>query len=183
MAQPQARPYELILLDAVQGSLILDYGPPGASDARARRSPREEAFAVRALLIGVALAFLGLFLIVPLAAVFHEAGLAARGHLRRWHAMLYHTEVTHAYGRTVCEAQQAGCVPVVDRRGGFVEQIDSGRTGYLCETVDDFAAALGELREAERRRRLTLAARQAGGRRGSLALWRRRFLQLCRETV
>jgi glycosyltransferase involved in cell wall biosynthesis len=116
-------------------------------------------------------------------AVFHEAGLAARGHLRRWHAMLYHTEVIHAYGRTICEAQQAGCVPVVDRRGGFVEQIDSGRTGYLCETVDHFAAALGELRDAERRRTLALAACEAGDHRGSLERWRRRFLQLCREPV
>jgi sulfate/thiosulfate transport system permease protein len=65
MAQPQA---QLALQDAVLGTLALDF-----RRAPARRSAREEPFVVRALLIGVALAFLGLFLLVPLAAVFHEA--------------------------------------------------------------------------------------------------------------
>jgi sulfate/thiosulfate transport system permease protein len=65
MAQPPARPHELTLLDAVQGSLLLDYA--------ARRSPRDEPFAVRAVLIAVALGFLAVFLVLPLAAVFHEA--------------------------------------------------------------------------------------------------------------
>jgi sulfate transport system permease protein len=43
------------------------------SSARSHELTRDEPFAVRALLIGVALAFLALFLLVPLAAVFHEA--------------------------------------------------------------------------------------------------------------
>jgi sulfate transport system permease protein len=64
MAQP---PAQLALHDAVQGSLLLDFG------SRAARSAREEPFLVQALLTGVALAFLTLFLFVPLAAVFHEA--------------------------------------------------------------------------------------------------------------
>jgi len=115
--------------------------------------------------------------------VFHPAGLEARTHLRRWHAMLYHTPVLHAYGRTLCEAQQAGCVPIADRRGGFIEQIEHGRTGYLCETMDEFAAALEEMREPERRRACAAAAREAGAARGSLERWRARFLEiweLCR---
>jgi sulfate/thiosulfate transport system permease protein len=65
MAQP---PAHLTLNDAVLGSLVLDYGR-----APARRSARDEPILVRALLIGAALAFLALFLFVPLAAVFHEA--------------------------------------------------------------------------------------------------------------
>jgi sulfate/thiosulfate transport system permease protein len=72
MAQPPARPYELVLQDAVLGSLVLDY-PPSRPAGRRRVSAREEPFAVRVLLIGGALAFLALFLFVPLAAVFHEA--------------------------------------------------------------------------------------------------------------
>jgi sulfate/thiosulfate transport system permease protein len=72
MAQPPARSYELALLDAVQGSLVLEYAAPEAR-APARRSVREEPALVRTLLIVAALAFLGLFLVVPLAAVFHEA--------------------------------------------------------------------------------------------------------------
>jgi sulfate/thiosulfate transport system permease protein len=49
---------------------VLDYGiAPGA----ARRSAVDEPKAVRWLLIAVALLFLGLFLVVPLAAVWYEA--------------------------------------------------------------------------------------------------------------
>jgi len=113
-------------------------------------------------------------------AAFLPAGLEARAHLHRWHAMLYHTRAVHAYGRTVCEAQQAGCVPVVDRRGGFVEQVEHGRTGYLCVAEDDFAAALAELADGERWRACSIMAREAGLRRGSPARWRERFLDLCR---
>ncbi|HEX6692151.1 MAG TPA: sulfate ABC transporter permease subunit CysW [Burkholderiales bacterium] len=65
MAQP---PAQLTLQDAVQGSLLLDFRRP-----QGRRSAREEPVLVQALLIGVALGFLALFLFVPLAAVFHEA--------------------------------------------------------------------------------------------------------------
>lgn len=114
-------------------------------------------------------------------AVFLPAGLEARAHLRRWHAMLYHTPITHAYGRTVCEAQQAGCVPVADRRGGFIEQIDHSQTGFLCESLDDFVVALGELRDPARRRACARAASEAGKLRGSLELWRERFLEHCRR--
>jgi len=71
MAQP-SRPYELTLQDAVLGGMAIDY-PPSRAPAQVRRSAREEPAPVRALLIFVALAFLGLFLFVPLAAVFHEA--------------------------------------------------------------------------------------------------------------
>jgi sulfate/thiosulfate transport system permease protein len=72
MAQPPARPHELTLQDAVLGSLVLGYPQPGAI-AGARRSAREEPALVRLALIAAALGFLGLFLFVPLAAVFHEA--------------------------------------------------------------------------------------------------------------
>ncbi len=65
MAQP---PAQLAIQDAIQGSLLLDFGR-----RQARPTAREEPLAVRALLIGVALAFLALFLFLPLAAVFHEA--------------------------------------------------------------------------------------------------------------
>ena len=70
MAQPPSQPYELTLQGALPGTRAPDHLPSGPA---ARRSAREEPFLVRALLIGVALAFLGLFLFVPLAAVFHEA--------------------------------------------------------------------------------------------------------------
>ena len=110
-------------------------------------------------------------------ATFHPASQAARSLLWRWDAMLYEsTAVTHAYGRVVCEAQQAGCVPVVDARGGFVEQIEDGRTGFLCATPDDFPAALAALAPLPARRAIAAAARLAGSARGSCERWRERFL-------
>jgi sulfate transport system permease protein len=73
MAQPPAPNYELTLHDAVLGSLVLELPPSGPAAPARRRSARDEPFLVRTLLLGVALAFLGLFLFVPLAAVFSEA--------------------------------------------------------------------------------------------------------------
>ena len=65
MAQP---PLQLAFQDAVQGSLLLDLGK-----STSRSSARDEPVGVKLLLTGVALGFLALFLLVPLAAVFHEA--------------------------------------------------------------------------------------------------------------
>jgi sulfate transport system permease protein len=69
MAKPPAQPYALTLNDAVLGSFVpsLQPMPP------VRRAAREEPAFVRLALLGTALAFLALFLFVPLAAVFYEA--------------------------------------------------------------------------------------------------------------
>jgi hypothetical protein len=124
----------------------------------------------------------------PLAAAcgharFHPASLGARALLWRWDALLHHAPVTHAYGRVVCEAQQAGCVPIVDDRGGFVEQIEDRRTGFLCATPSDFSAALAALAPAAARRAIAAAAHEAGSARGSLESWRETFLGYCREVA
>jgi len=73
MAQPQAQSWELTLHDAVVGTLVLDLAPALPSQSALLRNAREEPVLVRYALIGIALAFLALFLFVPLAAVFHEA--------------------------------------------------------------------------------------------------------------
>ena len=36
------------------------------------------------------------------------------------------------------------------RRGGVPEGIDHGRTGFVCDTVDEMAAAVGRLGEIDR---------------------------------
>lgn len=113
-------------------------------------------------------------------AVFHETGLGARSLLWSWHAMLYDSGgVVHSYGRTLCEAQRAGCVPVVNRLGGFPEQIEEGRTGFLCQGPEEFARALERLDDPETWSALSREARAAGDRRGSLERWREGFLELC----
>jgi hypothetical protein len=115
-------------------------------------------------------------------ATFHAASQAARSLLWRWDAMLYESAaVTHAYGRVVCEAQQAGCVPVVDARGGFIEQIEDRRTGFLCAAPEEFAAALAALAPLPARRAIAAAARLAGSARGSGERWRETFLAVLGE--
>jgi len=69
MAHPQTERYDLTWSDLGHPEPLLT----GSGAAPARRAAREEPPAVRWALTGVALAFLALFLFVPLAAVFTEA--------------------------------------------------------------------------------------------------------------
>jgi len=68
MAKPQARSFEL-----TWGDFLPPEAYVGDKAPTARVGARQEPAAVRWLLIGSALAFLVLFLFLPLAAVFHEA--------------------------------------------------------------------------------------------------------------
>lgn len=102
-------------------------------------------------------------------ARFFPAGWSARSQLWRWHALLYHhPTLTESFGRTCAEAMRAGCIPIVDGRGGFVEQVDSGVSGFLCESSDDFSAALCRIFDAGTRLRMSRAARQQADDRFSL---------------
>ncbi|MFN0196414.1 MAG: glycosyltransferase [Planctomycetaceae bacterium] len=86
-------------------------------------------------------------------ASFLPAGWMQRSRMWHWDALLYHhPTLTESFGRTAAEAMRAGCIPIVDARGGFIEQI-AHETGYLCADVDDFAAALRVLLDPEERRR------------------------------
>lgn len=88
-------------------------------------------------------------------ADFHPASWEARSHLHRWDVLLYHhPTLTESFGRTAAEAMRVGCVPVVDARGGFVEQLPEG-TGFPCQSLSEFSQALLDLRdvsELQRRR-------------------------------
>jgi hypothetical protein len=80
-------------------------------------------------------------------AVFHPASWSARGHLWRWDAVMYHhPTITETFGRVVAEGLRAGCVPVVDARGGFLEQV-TPETGFVCRDGEEFGAALRRLRD------------------------------------
>ena len=80
--------------------------------------------------------------------------------MAKWDILLYsNRDVPESFGRTAAEAMRAGCVPVMDRLGGFVEQVRAG-CGYLCSTRDDFVAALEELSDGAVRERLSLQAKR-----------------------
>jgi glycosyltransferase involved in cell wall biosynthesis len=111
-------------------------------------------------------------------AVFHPASWSARAHYWRWDALLYHNpQVTESFGRTVAESMRAGCVPIVDARGGFVEQVADG-TGFLCSGADEFAAAVDRLHAAGERRPMSRAAMAHADEAFSLERFAREFMRL-----
>lgn len=134
---------------------------------------------------------------------FLDAGWPSRAHLHSWDALLYHhPTLTESFGRTGAEALRSGCIPILDNRGGFVEQLTSPtsidptpvhaprrtkvadarcRPGFLCDTLDDFAAALEVLQHPPTRWRHSQAGRSHGHRRFSLQRFAGDFLQVLRE--
>lgn len=107
-------------------------------------------------------------------ASFFKPSWELRSRVWNWHGYLYHGGV-ESYGRCCCEAQRSGCVPIVDRQGGFLDQIRDGETGFLCGNADEFANAIGAVRE--RFAELSAAAEASGNERGSLQRWRVEFLR------
>jgi len=117
-------------------------------------------------------------------ARFHLAGWNARQHYWRWHAMLYHHPgLTESFGRVAAEAMLAGCVPILDRRGGFCEQVLQGETGFLCGQRKDFVVALQQVSDSAGWWRLTRQARDHARNQFSLQSFRNRFLQLLRQEL
>jgi glycosyltransferase involved in cell wall biosynthesis len=116
-------------------------------------------------------------------AAFHPAGWTARSHLTRWDALLYHhPTLTESFGRTVAEAMRAGCIPIVDARGGFQEQITS-ETGWLCRTNRDFSDALERLADASVRERMAACARDRADLAFSMSAIRQRLRNLWRQAA
>lgn len=84
---------------------------------------------------------------------------AAQAYLPRWHVLVYHSPVTESFGRVVVEGMSAGCVPLVDPRGGPAETVVDGETGYHCRTPREFVARVHQLhRDRDLWCRLSLAA-------------------------
>ncbi len=93
-------------------------------------------------------------------ATFHSAGWQARSHVWDWDALLYHhPTLTESFGRTVAEAARAGCIPIVDDRGGFSEQCQV-LGGRGCRTSTDFGDAITGLSAPEYRQRLSESIQQ-----------------------
>lgn len=112
---------------------------------------------------------------------FVDASWSARSRLWRWDALLYHhPHLTESFGRTCAESMRAGCVPIVDGRGGFMEQV-TPETGFLCEGEAGFAQALSELQDPGSRRRMSRAAMSHADRVFSLQRFRSDLLNLLRR--
>lgn len=78
-------------------------------------------------------------------AAFHAANWQARDRLLDWDVCLYHHPgLTESFGRVTAESMLAGCIPLVDARGGFLEQLDQFPF-LVCKTLDEFARQLQAL--------------------------------------
>lgn len=114
-------------------------------------------------------------------ATFFPASWRARSRFRTWDALLYHHPgLTESFGRTVAEAMRAGCIPVVDDRGGFREQVAPG-CGFLCSDAAGFHAAVREVRSPSLRRATSRRCRRHAEREFSLRRFRQRLLRALRR--
>ena len=115
---------------------------------------------------------------------FHAPNVRARSLLWNWHAMLYHhPHLTESFGRVVAEAMRTGCVPMIDARGGFSEQVTSSDFGFLCDHVNSFSNAIEILTERGQWMRMSDVAKFYADEKFSLETFRSEFLkqldQLC----
>ena len=116
-------------------------------------------------------------------ATFHPTGWSQRGLLWNWDALLYHhPSLCESFGRTVAEAMRAGCIPIVDNRGGFREQIIEG-TGFLCNSLDEFSAAIAQLQQREIRWQRSRACRGHADQKFGLQCFREELTKIFAEAV
>lgn len=108
--------------------------------------------------------------------------LAARSHLHRWDVLLYCGGVEESYGRCIKEAQRCGCVPIAERRGGVVEQIEDG-CGILVDHPEQVVDAIWNLGDQQYRDEMKQRCKQRGDAEGSLAVFRSRFLERLKEAA
>jgi hypothetical protein len=62
---------------------------------------------------------------------------------------------------------RAGCIPIVDGRGGFAEQVEPS-CGFLCGRFEEFAGAVDRIRSPAARRRMSRACQAHADERFSL---------------
>lgn len=124
-------------------------------------------------------------------AIFHPAGWQARRLLCEWDAWLYtHPRLTESFGRVLAEAMLAGTCPLVDARGGFLEQFppaseaashspSEARPRGLCTTPADFSTHLAwAIAQPTERRKWTTHLQTHAQKHFSLTAFRQRLLTL-----
>ena len=112
---------------------------------------------------------------------FHDQkALPQQEFYRRCHIVLQPTDTTENWPRVGFEAMASGSVLIVDKRGGWEQMIEYGRTGWLCESPGDFIAYASKMAwEPHSREDMAAAARERGlalgGLGASLESWRQVF--------
>ena len=112
---------------------------------------------------------------------FHDQkALPQQEFYRRCHIVLQPTDTTENWPRVGFEAMASGSVLIVDKRGGWEQMIEHGRTGWLCESPGDFIACATKMAwEPHYREDMAAAARERGlalgGLGASLESWRQVF--------
>ena len=112
---------------------------------------------------------------------FHDQkSLSQQEFYRRCHIVLQPTDTTENWPRVGFEAMASGSVLIVDKRGGWEQMIEHGRTGWLCESPGDFIACATKMAwEPHYREDMAAAARERGlalgGLEASLESWRQVF--------
>lgn len=112
---------------------------------------------------------------------FHDQkSLSQQEFYRRCHIVLQPTDTTENWPRIGFEAMASGSVLIVDKRGGWEQMIEHGRTGWLCESPGDFIACATKMAwEPHYREDMAAAARERGlalgGLGASLESWRQVF--------
>lgn len=106
--------------------------------------------------------------IESLSPVLVDMSIHARSSLHWASRVLIPSTLPESYGRIVCEAQRCRCIPVVRKRGGFIEQVWEGVTPkYGIELHGtSISRNLVDVDEMQKKARD----------RGSLKHWRERFI-------
>ena len=108
---------------------------------------------------------------------FHEAAWQQRSLFWHWDSLLYHhPRLEESFGRTVAESLRCGCIPIVDRKGGFQEQLPDD-VGFLCGMEQDFSQAIESLWEPAVRWKLSRRAFAWGNEQFSHARFREKLLR------
>lgn len=106
----------------------------------------------------------------------NQQELSQQEFYRRCHLILQPTDTTENWPRVGFEAMASGCVLVVNKRGGWEQMVQHGRTGWLCENSSDFINYATKMAwEPHLREDMAAAARergqQLGGMEASQASW------------
>jgi glycosyltransferase involved in cell wall biosynthesis len=97
------------------------------------------------------------------------------GHAR---ALLFPIQWEEPFGISLAESFAAGTPVIATRRGATAEQIVNGKTGYLCDTIDEMVEATHKIEHLDR-----WACRQTCETRFSAAAMTSRYLDLYGELL
>lgn len=100
----------------------------------------------------------------PWIETYHDQNdLSQQEFYRRCHIVLQPTDTTENWPRIGFEAMSSGSVLIVDKRGGWEQMVEHGKTGWLCESPGDFIAYASKMAwEPNLHEDMAAAARERG---------------------